>query len=711
MLLVETDGTISADTSGAADPQAQPFAFPAMLDNATDDGRVATVAVLNDEAVWLVVVPVLAPTPIAFVVAALPLDDALLARLRVLAGLPRETGLAIGTPKAGWHIVAGPIDAALTRRLPVAGTRPEASPTIIATSAGEAIFLASTLATPPDSPVVAAVMVYPLSDALRPYEGIVAVVVVGLMFGLTLAILGAWVVARGVVRPLELLARHTRRIAAGDYAPPPMLRRRDEIGQLSAALGGMTSAIAEREAHILHQASHEPITGLPNRQTLTEAIDKSAGHTAAGDKTAGDKRAGDQDAGNQDAGDDGAGLGKAAIVVIGLVRLQEVANTVGRELAERVMHDAAQRLTALLPDKPLGCVGERSFAALLPACDAAGALALSARVIAAFDRPYQEDDLAIDTAVAIGVALAPEHGSRAALLLRRAEVAQQAAQRSEARAAVYRAEIDPHRPEQLSLMSDLRHGLQHGELLLHYQPKLDLATRRIVGAEAVVRWQHPTRGMILPDTFIGLAEETGNIGYLTSWALRAGIAQAAVWDRQGLALKVSVNLSVRDLNDIDLPDRLAAMLREAGLTADALVLEITESAIMGEPDAAIAVLRRLADLGLALAIDDFGVGQSSLAYLKRLPVAELKIDKTFVLRLAQSPDDQTIVRSVIELGHSLGYRVTAEGLEDADSLEILAAFGCDQVQGFAIARPLPPDVFARFVAGWQARQPLAGVVQ
>jgi EAL domain-containing protein (putative c-di-GMP-specific phosphodiesterase class I) len=294
--------------------------------------------------------------------------------------------------------------------------------------------------------------------------------------------------------------------------------------------------------------------------------------------------------------------------------------------------------------------------------------------------------------------------------LRRAEVAQQAAQLSETRATIYRSEIDPHRPELLSLMSGLRHGLLHGELLLHYQPKLDLVTRRIAGAEALVRWQHPTRGMILPDAFIGLAEETGNIRFLTRWALRTGIAQAAAWQSQGLALRLSVNLSVRDLADTDLPDMLSTMLRDAGLPAAALVLEITESAIMGEPDSAIAVLRRLADLGVALAIDDFGVGQSSLTYLKRLPVRELKIDKAFVLKLAQSPDDQTIVRSVIELGHSLGYGVTAEGVEDAGSLEILAGFGCDQVQGYAIGRPMPPEDFVRFVAGWQARSQLAGAV-
>jgi len=735
MLLVETDGSVGADTRETGDAKPQPFAFPALLDQATEDGRVATVAVLHGEAVWLIVVPVLAPTPIAFVAAAVPLDDALLGRLRVLAGLPRATGLAIRNPGRGWQIVAGPIDATLAAQLPAAVTSLQISPSIIVTPAGETIFLATMLSTPPDSPAVAAVMAYPLSDALRPYQGIVAVVLGGLTLGLATAMLGAWVVARGVVRPLELLAHHTMRIAAGDYAPPPTLKRHDEIGQLSAALGGMTVAIAEREAHIRHQASHEPITGLPNRQTLGYAIDSATmgpgtpGSNAIVSGAIGAGMIGLDTIGAGAAGSGAVGLGtigatsigsgampsgvahaSAAIVVIGLVRLREIANTVGRELAERVMHDAAARLTALLPGVTLGCVGERSFAAFLPGHDAAGAMAAGAQVIAAFDKPYREGDFAIDTAVAIGVALFPEHGSGAALLLRRAEIAQQTALHSAGRATIYRAEIDPHRPEQLSLMSDLRHDLQHGELVLHYQPKLDLATRRITAAKAVVRWQHPTRGMILPDSFIGLAEETGNIRLLTTWALRTAIAQVAAWQKQGLALKVSVNLSVRDLGDAELPDMLSALLREAGLSAAALVLEITESAIMGEPDSAIAVLRRLAELGLGLAIDDFGVGQSSLAYLRRLPVSELKIDKAFVLKLAQSPDDRTIVRSVIELGHSLGYSVTAEGVEDAGSLEILADFGCDQVQGYAIARPLPAEELVRCVAAWQVRSNVAGAV-
>jgi EAL domain-containing protein (putative c-di-GMP-specific phosphodiesterase class I) len=232
---------------------------------------------------------------------------------------------------------------------------------------------------------------------------------------------------------------------------------------------------------------------------------------------------------------------------------------------------------------------------------------------------------------------------------------------------------------------------------LFYQPKLDLRTRRIIGVEALVRWNHPTRGLVLPDTFIGLAEETGNVQFLTHWALATGMAQAAEWRQQGLDLRVSINLSVRDLEDETFPDQVAAMLESNALPAEALVLEVTESAIMKKADATIAVLRRLADNGIALSIDDFGAGQSSLTYLRRLPVREVKIDKAFVLKLAQYPDDQAIVRAVVDLGHRLGYAVTAEGVEDAASLELLSSFGCDYAQGYLIAQPVPAARFSRIM--------------
>jgi predicted signal transduction protein with EAL and GGDEF domain len=679
--LIETDGTIGADSAkigggspldgagmaGTA-PQASDLEFSAMVERAGEQGSAAMIAVIGGVPVRLVVVPVLAPDPIAYIAAMLPLDDAFLDRMRLLAGLPEASGLAVGTA-GNWQVTAGPIADLLAWQRAGGSATILGDPTIIGTPADETIFLATVLAATPGSPVVVAIMGYPLSQALRPYRPLAAVLLTALGTGLLLTLLGAALIARGVARPIEVLARYAKRIGTGDYKVPPLLRQGDEVGQLSLALSQMTQGIAEREDRIRHHGSHDPVTGLPNRQALTEAMD-------------------------------GVLDGRPAVVlVISLIRLQEIGNTVGRDIADRVMRDAAGRIAELAGGGLLGCIGERSFALLLAHCDAAGGQRRAARIIDTFDQPYREPDLTVDAGVGIGVALSPDHGTDASILLRRAEVAQQAALSAKVRQALYQPETDPHRPELLSLMSDLRQGIQRGELELFYQPKLDVRTRRIVGAEALVRWNHPTRGVVMPDVFIGLAEETGNVRLLTRWVLAAGMAQAGEWRRQGLDLRIAINLSVRDLEDKALPEQIAALLVANELPSAALMLEVTETALMQEVDAVIAVLRRLSDQGIGLSIDDFGAGQSSLSYLRQLPVREVKIDKAFVLTLAQFPDDRTIVRAVVDLGHRLGYSVTAEGVEDAESLEILSSFGCDFAQGYFIARPLPAAEFGRLVEG------------
>ena len=313
--------------------------------------------------------------------------------------------------------------------------------------------------------------------------------------------------------------------------------------------------------------------------------------------------------------------------------------------------------------------------------------------------------MTLDVAPAVGIALFPVHGTEASALLRRGEVALLSALGSEEPIVVYDPATDPHRPERLSLMGDLREALDHDQLELHYQPKLNLANGDIDGAEGLVRWQHPRLGSVAPDAFIALAEETGNIRRLTRWALATGIAQAQRWNSHGETFHVSINISARDLDDADLPRRVADLLAIHHVAPERIVLEVTESAVMGKPDAAIAVLKRLADQGIDLAIDDFGVGQSSFAYLRRLPVRELKIDKTFIEHLADERQDRTIVRSIVDLGHYLGYRVTAEGVDDPAALDYLVSIGCDHAQGYFIAKALRSDALDRFVAAgiWPGR--------
>jgi EAL domain-containing protein (putative c-di-GMP-specific phosphodiesterase class I) len=271
---------------------------------------------------------------------------------------------------------------------------------------------------------------------------------------------------------------------------------------------------------------------------------------------------------------------------------------------------------------------------------------------------------------------------------------------------VYGPDLDEHSPDRLALVSELRRAIDNGELVLHFQPTVSYASRSVHGVEALARWRHPVRGLVPPGEFIPLAERTGLIAPLGNWVLRTAVAQVAEWSAQGIELTVAVNLSQRNLADPDLPDIVEAVLAQHGVAAERLVLEVTESTLMSDPDLAVATIERLREMGLSLAIDDFGTGYSSLAHLSRLPVQELKIDRSFIQQMAAEPSDSAIVRSTISLAHELGLRIVAEGVEDEHMLDLLERLGADVAQGFHIARPMP----AEELEAWLAESPWAGAI-
>jgi diguanylate cyclase (GGDEF)-like protein len=544
------------------------------------------------------------------------------------------------------------------------------SPRVVEAGGRESVAQAVWLAGSKEGARIAAVLGYSVDAALAPYRPVAVAWGVLLAFGLVVGLVCAWLIARSVSRPVEELAASARRIASGDYSPPDMPARKDELGQLGNAFGNMARAISEREERILHQAGHDQVTGLPNRTSAEATIQHALAARPAG---------------------------PAALLMVGLARVPEIIKTLGHVVSDRMVREAGERLRAPAGEAPVARATDTEFSVFLPGATRDEALRMAHRIVEALAEPYREADLTLDFAPAVGIALAPAHGTGASVLLRRAEVALIGALHSDDPVALYDASTDPHRPERLSLMGDLRHALEHGGIHLHYQPKLRLQDDRIDGAEGLARWVHPTAGAVPPDAFIALAEETGNIRRVTRWALAAGIAQASRWNAEGRAIRVSINVSARDLDDAALPRRIAGLLDAHGVAPSQIVLEITESAIMGKPDAAIGVLRQLADAGIDLAIDDFGVGQSSFAYLRRLPVRELKIDKTFITHLASVREDRIIVRSIVELGHHLGYRVTAEGVDDPGALDYLRTIGCDHAQGYLIAAPLPVEDFGRLL--------------
>ena len=669
MLLIGLDGAIEADTAESK-PPLQKFPFTDLTEGALERPAAAVVA-WEGRAYWLVVVPVSAPALIGLIAAAIPVDDAFLARLQEESTLPNTIELAARTSATQWDVLAhgsGAVPLVEKWRAPRALSE---APVLTSIGGREYVVLATPLKSSRTSTPIAAVLGYSIDDALRPYRSVATAWIVLLALGLAFGLIAAVFVARGVSRPVEALAATARRIAAGDYSAPPPPDSRDEVGELATTLAHMARAIAEREERLLFQSGHDATTGLPNRVAAETVIQNELG---------------------------AAPNAHGALLMVALSRLPEIVKTMGHAISDRLMRDAAERIR-----KPAGAAlvaraTDTEFLVWMRSAPQSDAIALAFRIIDVLGEAYREADLSIDAAPAVGIALSPAHGVRASMLLQRAEVALFAALGSEEPVIVYDPASDPHRPERLSLMSDLREAIDSNQLALHYQPKLNLASGRIDGAEGLARWVHPKLGPVPPDAFIPLAEETGNIRRLTRWVLAAGIARAHAWTNGGKALRLALNLSARDLEDADLPVRVGELLAAHGVPAGNIVLEITESTVMGKPEAAIRVLRRLADQGIDLAIDDFGVGQSSFAYLRRLPVRELKIDKSFMLKLANGAEDRTIVSSIVELGHRLGYRVTAEGVTDQATLDYLGQIRCDHAQGFFIARPMPAEAFDAFLA-------------
>ena len=393
--------------------------------------------------------------------------------------------------------------------------------------------------------------------------------------------------------------------------------------------------------------------------------------------------------------------------MLNLNRFKPVNDALGYELGDQLLRQVAERLTATLQQQGdvVARLGSDEFALLLPGSGLEQAAAAARRIAAAFELPLRLNDQMVDLSAAFGVAGWPEQAERADQLLSRAEIAMHAAKRRTELVMAYETAMDPDSATTLSLLSELRRAVDRQELRLFLQPKFALATGRMVGAEALVRWLHPVRGMVPPMAFIPFAEQTGFVRELTTWIFDDAARQWPALAAAGLD-RVSVNLSARDVMDLGLPARLDTILARRGVPAQAFCLEITESAIMDDPQRALNILQALKARGFKLSIDDFGEGYTSLKHLRHLPVDELKVDGIFVKKMDEVPQDQNVVRSVVGLAQNLGLSVVAEGVENAEVWRLLAAMGCDEAQGFHMCRPLPADELPAFGRRWAAEHGL-----
>jgi len=478
---------------------------------------------------------------------------------------------------------------------------------------------------------------------------------------------GISVIIPGQDRPFGVLGAHatTRRIFT-----------QDDIHFLQAVANLLAAAIKHwrSEETIRFLAYHDALTQLPNRTLFYDRLHQAILAAIRENKT-------------------------LALLILDLDRFKEVNDTMGHPNGDQLLKQIGSRLRGLLRESDtVARLGGDEFSILLSNIKGEDAILTAQKTLTSLQARYTLEGVSVDVQVSIGIALFPEHGEDASTLVRHADVAMYVAKHVGHGYAVYSPEQHQQKPRHLALMRELRYAIERDELLMHYQPKIDLGTKRVIGVEALVRWQHPLGGLITPDQFIPLAERSGMIKPLTQWVMNAVLHQCQGWHQAGKEISVAMNLSPSILQDPDLPDQINALLKTCGVTPRWLELEITESVMMGDPTRALEVLGRLHGMGIRLSIDDFGTGYSSLGHLKKLPINEIKIAQPFVTGMMADENDTVLVLSIINLAHGLGLKVVAEGVENTETLNRLAALNCDRAQGYLMAPPLTQAELSRWLS-------------
>jgi diguanylate cyclase (GGDEF)-like protein len=498
------------------------------------------------------------------------------------------------------------------------------------------------------------------NKAFLDYYSLIGNLAALLFFGGLLSLFAAALMSRKISRPIANLVDSAEKIREGQYDLVLPEKSFQEVKQLSLAFKEMISGIQTREARIHDLAFNDNLTGLPNRncfhRELRERVSSDPNHTVF-------------------------------IMMLDVERFKEINDTLGHAMGDSLLVQIAERMKkhflfyARISGDEFGVVGECTNDKFVEAFTDA--------VLALFNEPFQIGELVINVEVSIGVAAYPRDTKDINSLTQYADIALYACKDHHKKSIRYHSSLNKHSVLRLNLMTELRSALGRGELQLYFQPKLTLFTQRIDTVECLIRWIHPIHGLIYPDEFIPLAEQTGTIRYLTEWVLNAALHQVKQWQINGYDISIAVNISAMDLTDLTLPDLVGKLLRKYELDTRVLSLEVTESAIMEDPTNALQALQALRAMGITLSIDDFGTGYSSMTQLKGMPVHEMKIDKAFVLELASSADDRIMVKALVDLAKNLGLQTVAEGVEDLASLAYLSQIGCTRVQGYYLSKALP----------------------
>lgn len=655
-------------------------AFPELIRTAMEQGQASSVVLVDRHPYQMVVVPVMAPLPVAWVAMGFTIDDRIAREMRDLTGL--QVSFLTERPDFKWELGASTLDAgqrsALLGRLnDLLLTR--AGPGII--NLGDLPYQTRSMTlTSAGVPQVMAVLQQSLQASLEPFSELQRTLFDLALASVLVSLFGSILIGRSLAGPINRLAAIARRIRDGDYSEKADIRQQDEIGELASSFNHMREAISSREEKILRLAYQDTLTGLPNRALFNDRLDLAI-------KAARREQ------------------GPVTILSMDLDRFKHVNDTLGHPVGDRVLQAVGSRLQGLLRESDtIARLGGDEFAVILPGAGTAAARDIAGKILSALNVPVTIDGQLLDVRTSIGIAGYPEHGEDPYTLIRHADVAMYVAKRGHHGSTVFEPALHQPRENYLTLLGELRRAVEQDELVLHFQPKVDLRSGITAQCEALVRWNHPARGFVPPGDFIPFAEQTGFIRDMTHWILRSAIRQCGLWQARGVKVAISVNICARDLLDPELPRLVDGELKLRGVDARWLCIEITESGVMEDPARSMETLHRLDRLGVKLAIDDYGTGYSSLSYVKKLPVKELKIDQSFVRNMAIDGDDAMIVKSTIELGHNMGMEVVAEGVEDLSIWALLKQMGCDHAQGYCISRPLPAGQFEQ----WLAANPVFG---
>ncbi|NWE77535.1 putative bifunctional diguanylate cyclase/phosphodiesterase [Pseudomonas yamanorum] len=666
------DGQVMVSTLQALTP-GQAFPYNDALRQARRSGLQMLIVALDGRPFLLVQQEVVDPAPIARVAMGFPMDEVFASELRSMSNLEvsfisvqrGQPGELFSTqPEAFQDSIASDLQAPYIN--PVAQLNLFHGQRYLS----QVLPLGNTA----DGGEVRVLLQSPLDHALESFAPLDRQFLAIALVVLLVSLAGALFLARRVSRPLNALVQAAERIGAGDYRTPVRVRSHDEFGLLAQAFNAMQTGIAVRERQLAHNALHDPLTGLPNRALAMERLGSaiSAGRPVV-------------------------------LLYLGIENYRVINEGYGPEGVEEMLREASRcLLSSLSASDTAARITGSEFLLLLENTEIDRVVALADRLYGLLTEPQRIGGDELRHEVSIGIAAYPADGQQVEELISRAAIARHDAAALPGYLQIYQQDRDLAHQRQISLIRDLRRAAAEGELYLCYQPKLDLTHGHVRQAEALLRWQHPTLGLVSPAEFIPLAERTGSMGSLTQWVIEEAIRQLAEWEVRGLQVQLSVNISVDDLADDGLALRVTELLAHYRVSARQLIFEITESAIMHNPAQALSVLEQLRGCGISLSVDDFGTGYSSLAQLQRLPVQELKIDQSFVRNLDSTSGDGVIVRSTIEMSHNLGLKVVAEGVEFEPSLKLLKLWKCDTAQGYLISRPLNAMAFEM----WMRRERL-----